>query len=340
MPAAFITGLAGLELARHEAELLRAARPCGVILFARNVREPEQVRRLTSAVRAALGDEEALILIDQEGGRVQRLVPPRWRLLPPAAAYARAFAGDVAAAARAAGLVARLTAADLRAVGINTNCAPLLDVPVAGSHGIIGDRAYASVPADVAALGRAVSEGLMAGGVLPVIKHLPGHGRATRDSHLELPVVTASRSELEGSDFVPFRALAAVPAGMTAHVVFTSFDGSGPASTSQQLIAEAIRGAIGFDGLLLSDDLAMRALSGSVSERARAVLAAGCDLALACSGTCEEIEAVAGVAPALAGAARTRCERARAVFGQQQPFDVVGAEAARAAVCLRHAESV
>jgi beta-N-acetylhexosaminidase len=340
MPAAFITGLAGQELDDSEADLLRAARPCGVILFARNVRDPEQLRRLTDAVRAALADDEALVLIDQEGGRVQRLRPPHWRTLPPAAAYLRAHGGDVAAAARAAGLVARLTAAELRAVGINTNCAPLIDVPVAGAHGIIGDRAYAAAPADVAAFGRAVADGLMAGGVLPVIKHMPGHGRATCDSHLELPVVAASRSELEASDLLPFRALATLPAGMTAHVVYTCFDTRAPASTSRPTIAEGIRGAIGFDGLLLSDDLAMRALSGTIAERAGAVLAAGCDLALACSGTREEIEAVAAVAPPLEGTARARLARVRAVFRQQRPFDLAQAEAVRAAVCLGHAESV
>jgi beta-N-acetylhexosaminidase len=340
MLAAFITGLAGPELGRREAELLRAARPCGVILFARNARDPEQLRRLTRAVCAATGEDEMMVLIDQEGGRVQRLAPPHWRALPPAAAYAKAYAGDLERASRAARLVARLTAADLRAVGINTNCAPLIDVPVPGSHGVIGERAYATVPCDVATLGAAVAQGLMAGGVLPVIKHMPGHGRATRDSHVELPVVSASRRELEASDFVPFRALAALPAGMTAHVVFTAFDASAPASTSKGVIAEAIRGAIGFDGLLMSDDLAMQALSGSLKERAQAVFEAGCDLALACNGTLKEIEGVASVAPPLRGAARDRFERARAVFRQQQPFEIAEAEACLAEVCLRQAESV
>jgi beta-N-acetylhexosaminidase len=340
MLAGFITGLSGPELGRREAELLRATRPCGVILFARNARDPEQVRRLTRAIHAATGEAEMLILVDQEGGRVQRLAPPRWRALPPAAAYARAYPGNLERACHAARLVARLTAADLRSVGINTNCAPLLDVPVAGSHAIIGDRAYADLPQTVARLGAAVAEGFLAGGVLPVVKHMPGHGRATSDSHVALPVVGASRAELEGGDFQPFRALAALPAAMTAHVVFTAFDAGAPASTSPRLIAEAIRGAIGFDGLLLSDDLAMQALSGSVAERARAVLAAGCDLALACSGAPEEIEGVAAVAPLLSGAARARFERARAVFAQQQDFDPAEAEACLAEVCQRYAESV
>jgi beta-N-acetylhexosaminidase len=339
MLSAFIAGLAGPELGVREAEMLRAARPCGVILFARNAVNPEQLRNLTGAVRTAIG-EDVLILIDQEGGRVQRLKPPCWRALPPAAAYAKAYGGDLARSCRAARLVARLTAADLRAVGINTNCAPLLDVPVAGSHDVIGDRAYASEPMAVARLGAAVAQGLQEGGVVPVIKHLPGHGRAQSDSHFELPVVTATRAELEATDFLPFRALATVPAGMTAHVVFTAFDADAPASTSPRLIAAAIRGTIGFEGLLLSDDLAMAALSGSVAERARAVIAAGCDVILACSGTLSELESVAAVAPPLAGRARARFERACAVFSQHQPLEVTQAQACLAEVCSWRPESV
>ena len=340
MLAAFITGLAGPELTRREAEVLAATRPCGVILFARNVVDPEQLRRLTDTVRAAIGAGDIMLLIDQEGGRVQRLRPPNWRALPPAAAYARAFAGDLDRASRAARLVAQLAAAELRAVGINTNCAPLLDVPAPGSHDVIGERAYARSPDAVARIGVAVAEGLLAGGVLPVIKHLPGHGRATSDSHLELPVVTATRDELEATDFLPFRALAAAPAGMTAHVVFAAYDAAAPASTSRRVIEEAIRGAIGFSGLLMSDDLAMRALSGSTTSRAQAVFAAGCDLALACSGTLTETESVAAVAPPLAGAARARFEHACAVFRQQQAFDTEQAEACLAQVSLAQPESV
>ena len=222
MLSAFIMGLAGTELAPAEAAFLRDARPCGVILFARNAADPDQLRRLTDAVHAAVG-EEILVLIDQEGGRVQRLRPPHWRALPAAAAYCKAYADDLEKAVQAARAAARLTAAELRAVGINTNCAPLLDVPAPGSHGVIGDRAFAVAPERVAALGAAVADGLMAGGVLPVMKHLPGHGRAVADSHFDLPVVTATREELEASDFVPFRALAALPAAMTAHVVFTAY---------------------------------------------------------------------------------------------------------------------
>jgi beta-N-acetylhexosaminidase len=327
MLSAFIAGLAGAQLEAREAALLRQARPCGVILFARNIESPEQVRRLVGDVRAAIGADDLLVLIDQEGGRVQRLKPPHWRALPPAAAYAKLYQRDAEAALRSARSAARLTAADLLALGINTDCAPVLDVPVPGSHDVIGDRAYGTTPEQVATLGRAVAEGFMAGGVLPVIKHIPGHGRATKDSHLDLPVVTASRGELEANDFAPFRALAGMPAAMTAHVVFTAIDGDAPASTSARVTADIIRGAIGFDGLLMSDDLGMRALSGTIAERAAAVLAAGSDLALLCSGDLSETESVAGVVPPLQGRAQARFANACAVFRQQSPFDVAEAEA-------------
>jgi len=327
MLSAFITALAGPELGFREADVLRAAQPCGVILFARNAVDPEQLRRLTDAVRNAIGAGDIPILIDQEGGRVQRLRPPHWRALPAAAAYGRLYASSREEALRLARSAARLTAADLRRVGVNTNCAPLLDLPIPGSHDVIGDRAYGAAPEPVAALGRAVAEGFMAGGVLPVIKHLPGHGRAAADSHHELPVVSATRAELDATDFAPFRALAHIPAAMTAHVVFTDYDADAPASISATVTREAIRGAIGFDGLLMSDDLGMAALSGGIAERARAVLAAGTDVALVCSGNLADTEAVAGVMPPLQGASRARYERACAVFGQQQPFDLAEAEA-------------
>jgi beta-N-acetylhexosaminidase len=331
MLSAFITGLEGPELSAREAAVLREARPCGVILFARNAVDPEQLRRLTDAATSAVG-EEILVLIDQEGGRVQRLRPPHWRALPPAGAYAKVYADDLERAARMVRAAARLTAADLRAVGINTNCAPLVDVPAPGGHGIIGDRAYAEREEDVARMGAAVADGLMAGGVLPVIKHIPGHGRATADSHFDLPVVTATRQELEAVDFVPFRKLAHLPAAMTAHVVFTAYDADAPASISRRVTEEVIRGSIGFDGLLMSDDLAMKALAGTVAERAAAVISAGSDVVLACNGGLEETEAVASVAPPLAGRALARFQHARAVFAQQQPFEVAEAEACLAEV--------
>jgi beta-N-acetylhexosaminidase len=312
---------------------LRDGRPCGVILFSRNAVDPEQLRRLTDAAATAVGDE-ILVLIDQEGGRVQRLKPPHWRRLPTAADYDIAFGGNLEEAARAARAVARLMAAELRSVGVNTNCAPLLDVPVPGCHDIIGDRAYSASPERVAVLGGAVAEGLMAGGVLPVMKHLPGHGRATADSHFELPVVEASLEELRASDFVPFRTLSTtVPAGMTAHVMFTALDAQLPASTSRRVTELAIRGDIGFDGFLISDDIGMKALSGTVAERARAVLDACSDAVLACNGGLAESEAVASVAPALQGASLVRFERARRVSErQQQPLEVATAEACLAEV--------
>ena len=336
MLAAFITALGGPDLTPAEAAVLRAARPCGIILFARNVRDPQQTLRLTQAARAAV-DDDILVLIDQEGGRVRRLRPPHWRELPAAAAYGRLYGDDSRAACRTARLAARLTAQELRAVGINTNCAPVLDVPVAGSHDIIGDRAYGTAPEQVCDLGLAVAEGFMAGGVLPVIKHIPGHGRATKDSHLDLPVVSASRAELEGTDFGAFRRLAHLPAAMTAHVVFSAIDTDLPASVSPRVTAEIVRGAIGFDGLLMSDDLGMKALTGDIGSRARAVIAAGSDLALVCSGDLADTEAVAAVVPQLGGAALGRFERARAVFGQQEPFDVAQAEAGLERALRTHA---
>lgn len=336
MLAAFITGLAGQELELAEAAVLRATRPCGVILFARNVRDPDQTLRLTRAACEAVGDD-ILVLIDQEGGRVRRLKPPHWRELPPAAAYGRLYGNDPHQACVTAGLAARLTAAELRAVGINTNCAPVLDVPAEGSHDIIGDRAYGAAPDQVCDLGLAVAEGYMAGGVLPVIKHIPGHGRATKDSHLDLPVVSASRAALESADFAAFRRLAHLPAAMTAHVIFDAVDAERPASISPRVTEEIIRGAIGFDGLLMSDDLGMKALSGSISDRAQAVIAAGSDLALLCSGNLAETQAVAAVVPQIRGAALARFERARAVFGQQQPFDIAQAEDGLALALRTHA---
>lgn len=339
--SAFITALSGPNLTAEEAAALRAIRPCGVILFGRNVVDPAQVRRLTDAVRAAVASDHLMLLIDQEGGRVQRLKPPHWRALPPGAQYAALYAHDPVRAVEAAELVARLMADDLRQVGLNTDCTPVLDLPVPGSHAIIGDRAFGEAPGQVVALGGAVARGMMAGGVLPVIKHIPGHGRATKDSHLDLPVVDTPRADLTVTDFATFAGLAHVPAAMTAHVVFTALDPAAPASTSAIVTSQIIRGAIGFDGLLMSDDLGMQALQGSVAERAKAVFAAGSDVALLCSGDLSETEAVAAVAPPLTGRALSRLERASAVFLQQpQAFDKADAELALAEICKARPESV
>jgi beta-N-acetylhexosaminidase len=287
-----------------------------------------QVRQLVEDTKSAIGADQLLVLIDQEGGRVRRLIPPEWRDLPAAAAYGKLYSTSPSIALARARLVARLTAADLREIGVNTNCAPVLDVPQSGAHKIIGDRAYSHTPAEVAALGRAVAEGLLAGGVVPVIKHIPGHGRARADSHVELPMVDASVTELERSDFVPFRALNGAPAAMAAHVVYSAVDLAAPASTSARVTTEVIRGAIGFDGLLMSDDLSMRALSGSMRSRAEAVIKAGSDIALHCNGNLGEAESVAAGVPALAERPLARYLRCIAALDRIEPFDAGEATAA------------
>jgi len=343
MRTALITGVAGCALTPQEVAFLREVRPVGLILFTRNLTAHEQIRALVEGVREAVGASELLVLIDQEGGRVQRLRPPLARALPPAAAFARLYERDPAEGTAAAFAVARLLAEDLTALGINTNCVPVLDLPASGSHAVIGDRAYGTCPDQVIRLGRAVAEGMMAGGMLPVAKHIPGHGRAMKDSHLALPVVTASHAELSATDFVPFKALAALPAAMTAHVVFTAIDPSTPASTSALVTREVIRGEIGFDGLLMSDDLSMRALSGGMRERAERVIAAGSDLVLHCNGDLAEMEAAAAGTPALEGAALRRFDTACAVLNGRKPFAAAAAEAQLArvlAIAADGAESV
>lgn len=295
---AAVVGLAGPFPTPAEFALLRELPPAGVILFARNCWSPAQVAELTGAVRAALDAPELPILIDQEGGRVARLGPPAWPAIP-AAGRLGSLAGTAIERARdAVRLAARLIAHELRAVGVTVDCAPVLDVRRPETTDAIGDRAFADEPRLVAALGRAFVEGLEAGGVAPVIKHLPGHGRARVDSHAELPVVDASREELERDDFAPFQALAPhVPFAMTAHVVYTALDPERPATLSPRVIDAIIRGAIGFRGILLSDDLAMQALTGTPAERATGALAAGCDLALFCPGRLEDSAAVLAAVP-------------------------------------------
>lgn len=326
MRAALITGVSGLAPTPAETAFLREVRPAGVILFARNLQSHAQIRALVAAVREAVGSQDLLVLIDQEGGRVQRLRPPLGRALPPAAAYGRLYQLDPSGAVEAAFAVARLLADDLKALRINTNCTPVLDLPVAGSHEIIGDRAYGSGPEQVIRLAEAVAQGLMAGGVLPVIKHIPGHGRATKDSHLALPVIDASREDLSVTDFAPFKALSGLPAAMTAHVVFRAIDPEAPASTSTIVTGEIIRGEIGFDGLLMSDDLSMKALSGGMRERAERVIAAGSDLVLHCNGNLAEMRAAADGTPPLAGRAQERFAAALSVLNTHIPFELTAAE--------------
>ncbi len=332
MPSAFITGLSGVDLLPAERAFLAATRPAGIILFARNCQSHDQICRLVGESRDAIASDHALVLIDQEGGRVQRLRPPLGRALPAAALYGALYAADPDGACRAAFLASRQTAADLRALGINTNCAPVLDVPVTGSHNVIGNRAYGAATAQVAALGAAVADGLMAGGVLPVMKHIPGHGRGTADSHHALPVVDTPRDVLDATDFAPFRALAHLPAAMTAHVLYSAIDARYPATTSAVVIDEVIRKGIGFDGLLMSDDVSMKALSGSVGGSTIAALAAGCDLVLHCNGVLAEMEAVAASSPELGGRGRARLDAALAVLQRSEPYEQHLAEAAIARV--------
>ncbi|MCC6890100.1 MAG: beta-N-acetylhexosaminidase [Hyphomicrobiales bacterium] len=318
---AFITGVSGFTLTDGERRFLREAAPWGFILFGRNIRTPAQVRKLVAQCREAVG-REAPVLIDQEGGRVQRLGPPHWRFYPPGATYGRLYDRDVAAGLAAAGLGARLIASDLRDLGIDVDCLPIADVPARGASDVIGDRAYGRTPDQVAALGGAVAAGLMAGGVLPVLKHIPGHGRATADSHERLPVVKTARAELEVRDFAAFRPLSRLPMAMTAHVVFSDIDPLAPATTSVTIVREVIRGFIGFEGLLMSDDIAMGALSGSPGARTMAALGAGCDMVLHCNGRMDEMEEVAAHAPQLAGLAAKRAAAALALRCEPEEFDV------------------
>ncbi len=323
---AFITGLAGTELADEERAFLRDAEPWGFIVFRRNVAGPERLRRLIDDVRTTLG-RSAPALIDQEGGRVQRLGPPDWPSYPPGAAYGALYERDQAAGLAAARLGARLIAADLTALGIDVDCLPIADVPVAGADAIIGDRAYGTDAAQVAAIAGSVAQGLADGAVLPVLKHIPGHGRATADSHARLPVVNADRATLEATDFAAFRPLSGLPLAMTAHVVFTAIDPIAPATISATIVRDVIRDSIGFTGLLMSDDISMGALSGSIAERTRAAIAAGCDVVLHCNGEMAEMVDVAAEAPLLAGEAARRAQAALATKKRPAPIDLAARRA-------------
>jgi beta-N-acetylhexosaminidase len=322
---AFIAGCLGTSLTSDERAFFREARPWGFILFRRNTQSPEQVAALTAQMREAVG-WHAPILIDQEGGRVQRMGPPLWPKYPPARDFLRI--NDPVQQREIVRLSARLMAHDLKAVGIDVDCLPVLDVPVAGSHDVIGDRAYAHDPDMVARLGRAAAEGLLAGGVLPVIKHMPGHGRAGADSHHDLPVVEASLDDLRAQDFRPFRHLADMPMAMTAHVVFTALDSKRPATVSRTIMREIMRGELGYDGLIMTDDISMRALSGGFAEKARAAIRAGVDVVLHCHGIMEEMVAIAGAVPEMTGA---RGRRAATALGrirhEPEPLDVDDARA-------------
>jgi beta-N-acetylhexosaminidase len=324
MVMALITDAAGLLLSADERAFFRDADPWGFIIFKRNVETPDQLRALTDSMRESVG-RNAPILVDQEGGRVQRLGPPHWPKYPQGAVYGALYDRDRDAGLRAAWLGARLIAHDLSAVGIDVDCLPLADVPVSEADPVIGNRAYGTSPVKVAAIGAAVAEGLLAGGVLPVLKHIPGHGRATADSHHALPVVGTDATTLQSTDFAAFRPLAKLPLGMTAHVVFTAIDPVAPATTSGTMVREVIRGHIGFDGLLMSDDISMNALAGTLAERAGATLAAGCDVVLHCNGAFDERRAVADACPPLAGEGKRRGDAALAMRRAPAPFDIAAA---------------
>jgi beta-N-acetylhexosaminidase len=318
---AFISGCAGRRLTKDEVTFFAEEEPWGLILFQRNCRTRDQISELVAEFRDAVGRPDAPVLIDQEGGRVQRLGPPGWRSFPPGRVLGRLAESDIETGRRAAWLHARLIAADLLELGITVDCLPVLDVIAPNSDKVIGDRAFGDDPQLVADLGRSICDGLLDGGVLPVVKHIPGHGRANADSHKTLPVVDASLKELVDIDFAPFAALADMPVAMTSHVVYSAVDPDRPATTSQTVIRDIIRGRIGFDGLLMSDDVSMGALSGDYSARAHSTYAAGCDLVLHCNGRIEEMRTIALVAPPLAGSPGERAVRALSRRQQPKPFD-------------------
>jgi beta-N-acetylhexosaminidase len=330
MPTRAIYGCSGPVLAPEERAFFSSSQPWGFILFGRNIADPAQVRALVADLRESVG-RAAPVLIDQEGGRVARLKPPHWRERPAAARFGAI--ADPEKAREAVYLGARLIAHDLTALGINVDCLPVLDVPVSGAHDIIGDRAFGRDPATVIGLGKAQIEGLLEGGVLPVMKHIPGHGRAGADSHLALPRVETGRETLSATDFVTFRSLNTCPLAMTAHVIYQAIDPQRPATTSPKVIRDVIRGEIGFDGLLLSDDLSMRALDGPISHRAKAALFAGCDLVLHCNGDMEEMQDVASEAKELTGEALRRSRHALSHLSAPESFDPAAAQA-RLAVLL------
>jgi beta-N-acetylhexosaminidase len=326
VPRAVILGCSGMTLSARELVFYRETNPFGFILFQRNCDTPDQVRALVAEMRRAVGRDDAPVLIDQEGGRVARLKPPHWRLPPAAIQFSNLADRDLEQACKASNLNARIIAFELFELGIDVNCAPVLDLPQADTDQIIGDRITGETPEKAAALGRAACEGYFAGGVLPIIKHIPGHGRATVDSHKALPLVGATYKDLLEFDFKPFKSLADMPWAMTAHIVYQAIDAANPATSSFQVISDVIRGEIGFDGILLSDDLSMQALSGSLRERAENALAAGCDVVLHCNGKMDEMESVILGSRPLTTAALTRIKRASQLKETSGKFDLNDAQ--------------
>ena len=319
---AIVLGCEGTKLTADEKAFYKETNPFGFILFARNVENPEQLRALTDEMRNSVGDETVPVLIDQEGGRVRRLRPPHWRDYPAMRLFGDRFNDDPRNTAEALHLTLTLMSQDLLAAGITVNCAPVLDVPIPGSNeAVLGDRAFAEEPFLVSGLGQVAVDAFLANGILPVIKHLPGHGRAMCDSHKELPRVEATYPELQEQDFLPFRALRKAPLGMTGHILFRCIDGDNPATTSERVIREIIRGEIGFEGLLFSDDLSMEALQGDFKQRASASLKAGCDVVLHCNGKMSEMTAaVEGSAP-LTESAIARWQHAQSLLPEKLDAD-------------------
>ena len=308
-----IFGCAGPVLSDTERDFFKAANPLGFILFGRNCEDPDQLKALTADLRNCLTRDNVPILIDQEGGRVARLKPPHWRKAPAAAAFGQMYKVDPEKAVPSARLNAVLMGQELCELGINVDCAPLLDLTFDGASDVIGNRSYSDDPEVIAILGRAVCDGLIEAGVLPVIKHLPGHGRAMVDSHFSLPVVDTTYAELAATDFVPFKALSDMPLGMSAHIVFTDIDPDNPATTSRRVIDDVIRGEIGFKGFLMGDDLSMEALDGTIDQRGVASIAAGCDVVLHCNGKLDEMQAVAAALPMLTSEGLERWQKASAI---------------------------
>ena len=329
-PRAIILGCSGTQLTADERALFRDADPLGFILFARNIETPEQARRLTDDLRTSIGRADAPVLIDQEGGRVARLRPPHWRKAPPARLLGELYERDAERGLEATRLNSRLLAVDVTSIGCDVDCLPVLDIAFPETHAVIGDRAYAAAPEPVAALGRAAAEGLLAEGVMPVIKHIPGHGRTKVDSHHSLPHVDASRDVLERSDFLPFKLLSDLPWAMTAHVLYSAIDADAAMTVSARGVQEIVRGHIGFDGFLLSDDLSMQALGGGLGERAARALEAGCDIALHCNGQRVEMEAVVAGVGSMSPAASRRFEAGRRYLARHRaPLGAAGLADAR-----------
>ena len=322
---AALFGCAGLAVTPEEAAFFKAVNPAGFILFARNCDTPDQVKKLTGDLRGCIGSDNAPILIDQEGGRVCRLLPPHWRKPPSAQVFAELATRDLSAAYEALTINVRLIGQELRELGINVDCLPVLDLPEGDADPIIGDRAYGTESDQVSALGRVACTALMLEGVLPVIKHIPGHGRANVDSHKALPIVDTSKAELSQTDFMPFKVLADMPLAMTAHVIYSDIDAEHPATTSKKVIQDIIREEICFDGLLMSDDLSMQALAGSFAERTKSSLEAGCDVVLHCNGDMKEMVEIGAAAPEMSEEAGDRLARALA---RLQPPETIDKKAA------------